>query len=85
MSTVPAREFFTAELLAKLGRWADDAGVVKTPERIAASLREHGIGIVDIDRHRHLIDERVYESALLRARAAEEKAAHQSEVERSDG
>lgn len=71
--SIPARDYFTPELLAKLGRWKANAWPVRTPAEIAISLREAGIGIVDLDRTRHLIDERVYESALLRARNAEDK------------
>lgn len=71
---IPAGDAFTSELLARLGRWSAEAGVRTTPEALALGLRAHGIGVVDLDRVRHLIDERVYESALLRARQAEERA-----------
>lgn len=68
---IPPGDAFTPELLARLGRWSAEAGVRATPEALALGLRAHGIGVVDLDRVRHLIDERVYESALLRARQAE--------------
>lgn len=71
--SIPACEYFTPELLAKLGRWAATAAAFNgtNAEAIAIALREAGIGIVDLDRTRHLIDERVYESALHRLHAAE--------------
>lgn len=74
MPAIPTRDYYTPELLEKLGRWSAAAFRGVRPEAIAHALREAGIGIVDLDRQRHLIDERVYESALQRAHAAEEKA-----------
>ncbi len=67
--------FYTPELLAKLGHWSAAAFQGVKPETIAHALHQAGIGIVDLDRHRCLVDERVYESALHRAHAAEERAA----------
>lgn len=73
-SEVTVDDFYTPELLDKLGRWTDDAGVTTIPERIATTLRAAGIGIVDLDRTRHLVDERVYESTLHRLHLAEARA-----------
>jgi hypothetical protein len=83
--SIPARDYYTPELLAKLGAWSAKAFRGTRPEAIALALREAGIGIVDLDRTRHLIDERVYESALLRARAAEERAAGTETTEAAHG
>ena len=56
----------TPELVDKLDKALAEivtAGATCDP---AAILMAHGVGIVDRDRHRSLVDERVYEGALLR-------------------
>jgi hypothetical protein len=65
----------TPELLAKLGPAIAEAAVrTGTGADAAAVLRRHGIGVVDLDRQRCVIDERVYEGALFRARRWERLA-----------
>lgn len=75
MSGVVATDVFTPELLAKLGKWSAPMFQGVRPEKIAVALRAAGIGLVDLDRQRFTIDERVYESALHRLRLAEQRAA----------
>jgi hypothetical protein len=75
-----ASDVFTPELLYKLGRWSAAAFRGVKPETIAAALHGHGVGVIDLDRQRCLVDERVYESVLgrehlLRAEIAELKKA----------
>ena len=59
----------TAELEAKLERLAfylDHAGGGISVSELLQGAAEPGIGLVDTDRQRHWIDERVYEGALHR-------------------
>lgn len=73
MAELAITEILTPELLEKLGVAGSclsiNAEMIElTAPRLVRILRENGIGVVDLDRHRCTIDERVYESALHRGR-----------------
>lgn len=68
MSEMAVTDIVTAELLAKLAAVLEQPHIGVGPVEFVARARDAGIGLVDLDRQRCLIDERVYESALNRMR-----------------
>jgi hypothetical protein len=69
MAELAVTDLAQPALLAKLERWLEDTAVERMlTTAVIRSLREAGIGLVDLDRQRCVVDERVYESALRRGR-----------------
>ncbi|MFO1081910.1 MAG: hypothetical protein U1E23_14925 [Reyranellaceae bacterium] len=58
----------TSELARRLGALLVELGVSLEARAFAELARRHGVGLVDIDRHRSLIDMSVYSGALYRGR-----------------
>jgi hypothetical protein len=67
MAELAVSELYTRKLLDKLEELLADACGMDV-RMFAAEAHRMGIGLVDLDRQRCLIDERVYESALHRGR-----------------
>lgn len=70
-----ALPLLTVELAAKVEKAFHELalGAGLDGQEVAAVMREFGIGIVDLTRHRAWIDERVHEGVLLRLRDAEKR------------
>lgn len=68
--SLPVADLLTPELEGKLADLLSiDRNILLVETRRFVQLaHQHGIGVVDLDRQRCLIDERVYEGALHRGR-----------------
>ena len=58
----------TAELARRLETLLAELGVGLKAQAFAELARRHGVGLVDVDRQRSLIDMAVYSGALYRGR-----------------